>query len=93
MGRETVARRFFVSGRVQGVGYRYFVERHAGQLGLDGYARNLDDGRVEVYTAGSRETVNELARLLRQGPRWSDVREVQELEAPAERCHGFRIRD
>ncbi len=70
VARDTVARRFFVRGRVQGVGFRYFVERHAGELGVTGYARNLDDGRVEVYAAGPRNAVDELARMLRQGPRW-----------------------
>ena len=82
-----------MSGRVQGVGYRYFVERHAGTLRIDGYARNLDDGRVEVYAAGPRDAVVELARLLGQGPRWSDVRGVDEREAAPEDCHGFRISD
>ena len=48
----TSARRYFVRGRVQGVGFRYFVERAAAELKLTGYTRNLDDGRVEVYAAG-----------------------------------------
>ena len=46
------ARRWYIRGRVQGVGYRYFAQRAAAALGLSGYARNLDDGRVEVYAAG-----------------------------------------
>jgi acylphosphatase len=93
VARDTVARRFFVRGRVQGVGFRYFVERHAGELGVTGYARNLDDGRVEVYAAGPRNAVTELARMLRQGPRWSDVRGVEELDAGPESRSGFRIED
>ena len=80
-------------GRVQGVGFRYFVERHASELGVGGYARNLDDGRVEVYAAGPRDAVTELARMLRQGPRWSDVRGVEELDASPENCSEFRIKD
>ena len=54
MPRQTViARRYFVRGHVQGVGFRYFVERIAADLKLAGYTRNLDDGRVEVYAVGS----------------------------------------
>ena len=87
------ARRYFVRGRVQGVGFRYFVQHHAERLGVRGYARNLDDGRVEVYAAGPKDAVAELARLLGQGPRWSDVRGVDEMEAAPEDCHGFHIRD
>ncbi len=82
-----------MSGRVQGVGFRFFVERHANELGLRGYTRNLDDGRVEVYAAGSREAVAELARMLHQGPRFSDVRGLEEADAGAENCSGFQIRD
>jgi len=49
------ARRWFIGGRVQGVGYRYFAQRAASGLGLRGYARNLDDGRVEVYAIGAAD--------------------------------------
>jgi acylphosphatase len=92
MGRDTVSRRFLVRGRVQGVGYRYFVERRANELGLNGYARNLEDGAVEVYALGPLRTVAELARALRQGPMWSDVRAVEEIDVPPEVCSGFQIR-
>ena len=54
---ENHARRFFVAGRVQGVGYRYFVQELAQELGLRGYVRNLRDGRVEVLAIGSPETL------------------------------------
>jgi len=90
MTRKT-ARRYFVRGRVQGVGYRYFVERAAGELGLTGYARNLEDGRVEVYAAGWPKQLAELAGYLHKGPLWSDVRGVEETEAPLLNCSGFHI--
>lgn len=86
-----MARRYFVRGRVQGVGFRYFVERAAGELGVTGYTRNLDDGRVEVYAIAPAETLTELEGRLWKGPRWSDVRGVEVLEASPERCSGFRI--
>ncbi len=62
-------------------------------LGLRGYARNLEDGRVEVYATGRPEAVTHLSRLLRQGPRWSNVHGVEETDAPLESCSGFDIRD
>src|SRR5258707_909477 len=68
------ARRYFVRGRVQGVGYRYFVQEQAAWLGVKGYTRNLDDGRVEVYAIGSEAQLSALEGLLRKGPQWSDVR-------------------
>ena len=63
------ARRWFVRGQVQGVGYRYFAQRAALGLGLTGYARNLDDGRVEVYAVGLAEKLEDLAGMLHRGPR------------------------
>jgi acylphosphatase len=87
-----VARRWLVHGRVQGVGFRYFVERAALPLSLTGYARNLDDGSVEVYAAGPADKIAELAGLLRVGPRWADVRGVDEQEAAVREHEGFDIR-
>jgi acylphosphatase len=87
--RSIQARRWFVGGRVQGVGYRYFAQQTANLLGLSGYARNLDDGRVEVYAAGSKAALDDFAGRLRQGPRWADVRAFEEQEAAPERRHSF----
>lgn len=89
MTKSTKAKRFFVRGRVQGVGFRYFVEHAATSLGLRGYVRNLDDGRVEVYALGSPEQLSELAGLLWKGPRFAEVRGVDEQEAPVEDLSGF----
>ncbi|HUB83739.1 MAG TPA: acylphosphatase [Bryobacteraceae bacterium] len=89
--RSIEARRWFVRGRVQGVGYRYFAQKSAQALGLTGYARNLDDGRVEVYAAGPADKLAELSPLLYRGPRWADVRGVEEQEAAVETSSYFRI--
>jgi len=86
-----IARRYFIRGRVQGVGYRFFVERVASELGLRGYARNLADGRVEVYAIGTPDQLEELAGYLRRGPRLADVRGIEPQEAPVEKVRGFRI--
>jgi acylphosphatase len=76
---------------VQGVGYRYFAQRAAVGLGLTGYTCNLDDGRVEVYAAGDAGSIATFAGLLYRGPRWADVRGVEEIEAAVEKRDGFRV--
>jgi acylphosphatase len=76
-----VSTRFLVSGLVQGVGFRWFVARHARALGLAGYARNLPDGRVEVVVSGPDEALPALERLLRAGPANA---QVEGLERTAE---------
>ena len=73
------------------MGFRYFAQRAAAELGLTGYVRNLDDGRVEVYAAGSEERLSQLAGMLHRGPRWADVRGVEEQEAAVHIYGGFRI--
>jgi acylphosphatase len=88
---RTAARLYFVRGRVQGVGFRYFVERVAAELELTGYTRNLDDGRVEVYAAGSPANLAELSQRLWKGPRFADVRGVEEQEAALRQYTSFRI--
>lgn len=85
------ARRYFVRGRVQGVGYRNFAQSHANRLGVRGFARNLDDGRVEVYAIGPAALLDEYAALLHQGPRFADVRGVEEQEAAVQQYGSFHI--
>ena len=75
--------RFLVSGLVQGVGFRWFVARHARSLGLVGYARNLPDGRVEVLVSGPDESLPALERLLRSGPANAQVDGVERSSDPA----------
>lgn len=78
---EKQTKRYFVSGNVQGVGYRFFVQRVAAKLGLGGYARNLLDGRVEVLAIGSPVQLNALKTELERGPRFASVSAVREEEA------------
>jgi acylphosphatase len=86
------ARRFLISGRVQGVGFRYFAERSAYQTGVTGWARNLDDGRVEVYANGTAAQLDDFEARLRIGPRFSDVRSVEATEVAVLELSGFHIR-
>jgi acylphosphatase len=74
------AKRFHVSGTVQGVGFRFFAERVARRLHLAGYVRNLPDGSVEVYAVGEAASVSEMEKELRQGPRQASVTDVQSEE-------------
>src|ERR1700687_4096113 len=86
------ARRFLVRGRVQGVGFRWFVEREAKVLAIAGWVRNNADGSVEVLAMGTREQLFGCQSRLRQGPRAARVDDVEELEArPVEGLSTFRI--
>jgi acylphosphatase len=88
-----IAKRFFVRGRVQGVGYRAFAVTAGRDAGLRGWARNLDDGRVEVYAVGAPDALSDLEGHLRNGPRWSDVRGVETLEDVVDATiRGFHIK-
>ncbi|HEY6465233.1 MAG TPA: acylphosphatase [Candidatus Acidoferrales bacterium] len=93
MKEQHVARRFYVNGTVQGVGYRYFVQRVATGLGVMGYAKNLPDGRVEVYAIGLEKHFADLRRQLQRGPASASVSDVSEEDAAvvAKYEHGFSI--
>lgn len=76
-----MAKRFLISGRVQGVFYRASTRNKAHELGLTGYAKNLPDGRVEVLAAGSEEALLLLEKWLWQGPPAAQVTAVEAFEA------------
>ncbi len=84
--------RFLITGRVQGVGYRYFVRREAQALGVVGYVQNLDDGSVEVVAEAPQETLELLAERLREGPPFAEVDRVERSPAPPAGGRGFFIR-
>lgn len=81
VGEHQTARRYFVSGVVQGVGYRHFARGAAQRTGVTGYVRNLSDGRVEVYAIGQPGNLNELRTRLECGPRGASVSDVQQEDA------------
>ena len=92
---ELRSRRYYVSGTVQGVGFRYFVNRVARELKLDGYVRNLRDGRVEVYAIAPAELLTALRRELERGPSGAWVSGVTEEAAPLDSQYSqtFSIED
>lgn len=90
--QRSAAKRWLIEGVVQGVGFRFFVQHKASALGLSGWARNLADGRVEVYAAGEVERLADLGAALYIGPRMARVRSVEERDAAVEKLSGFSIR-
>ena len=87
-----IARRFLVSGVVQGVGYRYFAQRSAATHQVHGYVRNLADGRVEAFAQGSEKQVNGFRDDLATGPRFSKVDDIEEIVEDLDAKYGtFRI--
>ena len=85
---------FLVQGRVQGVGFRWFVHREASELDLRGWVRNTEDGDVEVVASGNADHLSELRESLRRGPRGSRVDRLIEHhldEAEAKNLSAFRI--
>lgn len=83
--------RAIVHGRVQGVGFRWATKDRAEELTLAGFARNLDDGCVEVEAEGDAERVEALRRWLEHGPRWARVDAVDTTEVPVTGEREFRI--
>ncbi|MEX0994965.1 MAG: acylphosphatase [Balneolaceae bacterium] len=73
---EKVQKHVFLSGRVQGVGFRHFTRQQARRLNIDGWVRNLRDGRVEVLMEGSEENVEQMISQLKNGPRSANVTEL-----------------
>ena len=87
-----IARRFFISGDVQGVGYRFFAQRAAARHQVVGYVKNLDDGRVEVVAEGPASSVEAFKHELATGPRFSAVAHVEEINLdPTGFFSSFRI--
>lgn len=74
-----IARKFFISGDVQGVGYRFFAQRASARHQVRGYVKNLDDGRVEVLAEGSPQSVDAFRLDLAAGPTYSRVGEIEEI--------------
>jgi acylphosphatase len=87
----TVRCHLWVSGSVQGVGFRMFTERAARRRGVVGYVRNLADGRVEAVAEGPGEAVRGFIADLRRGPSGALVRDVGEVWETPEGLRGFRI--
>jgi acylphosphatase len=92
MEADVQTRKFRVRGRVQGVGFRWFVEREAKTLGIFGWVRNNTDGTVEVLATGTSDQLSALRSRLQHGPRAARVDNVEESDAkPVAGLNTFRI--
>ena len=94
LGSLTMVLHFLIQGRVQGVGFRWFVHREASELDLHGWVRNTEEGDVEVVASGTADDLVELRAALRRGPRGSRVDRLIEHyldEKEAAGLHAFRI--
>jgi acylphosphatase len=88
---QMMARIYIVRGTVQGVGYRYFVQQSAQELGINGTVRNLSDGSVEVIAVGHEHHLSQLAGRLHTGPRGAEVRGVEEREGLLKQHKSFEV--
>jgi len=86
--KSILAKRITVHGRVQGVGFRYFVEHTATRLGLTGNVRNCPDSTVEIVAEGNAKSIAELIEQVKQGPRTARVERVDAVDIPAEGVYG-----
>jgi acylphosphatase len=87
-----IARKFFIGGEVQGVGFRFFAQRAAARHQVTGYVRNLADGRVEALAEGTAEAVEAFKHDLATGPAFSQVEHVEEINLdPTGHYSSFRI--
>ena len=92
MAMATVARKFLITGDVQGVGYRYFAQRAAARHQVSGYVRNCPDGSVELIVEGPPTDVEEFKKDLAAGPEWSRVEQLEEINLePTGLYSSFRI--
>ena len=87
-----IARKFFIRGQVQGVGYRYFAQRSAARHQIRGYVKNLKDGRVEAFAQGAERAVEAFKHDLTAGPTYSSVVDVEEIVLDPDKTYSsFRI--
>lgn len=87
-----VRRHLFISGRVQGVTFRASTRRKADELGIDGWVKNLPDGRVEAVFEGRERDVDKLVEWCHRGPRLANVEKVEKTEEKPEGIEGFEVK-
>ncbi len=83
--------RLYVEGTVQGVFYRNFIKENAEKYGVNGFVRNLEDGRIEVFLEGDSETVNKMIEICQQGPKHSQVKKITMKTEPFQGLKNFKV--
>ncbi|ACL69599.1 acylphosphatase [Halothermothrix orenii] len=90
---KPVKKHVYISGRVQGVGFRSFLKSNAARIGINGWVKNLPDGRVEAVFAGEKEKVARILQLAKEGPAWARVDNIEEEDQPYKNDYnGFKIK-
>ena len=92
MAAEKVQKHIFISGRVQGVGFRAFTRKQAAVLDIKGWVKNLHDGRVEVVIQGENNKVKQMVKKLKEGPSFARVHDFEIEDEEADNFNGFEIR-
>lgn len=83
--------RLYVDGNVQGVFFRSFVKENAERLDIKGFVRNLEDGRVEVFAEGNPENVEKIIELVKKGPKYSQIKNVEIKEEKFQDFKNFKV--
>lgn len=91
MVKEKRAVKLTISGKVQGVGFRFFVKENAQSLGIKGYVKNLPDGEVEAFFQGSKENVNKMIEMCKKGPLTAEVEDIKVEEKEPQNYENFKV--
>jgi len=83
--------RLFITGSVQGIFFRQFVKDKADKMGVKGYVRNLEDGRVEIFIEGNKDNVEQMLNLCKQGPQHAQIRNIEEKPESFQDFKEFKI--
>ena len=83
--------RLYITGSVQGIFFRLFVKQNAEKIGVNGFVRNLEDGRVEVFLEGDADKVNSMRDICKKGPRHSQIRNVEEKRESFQGLRNFKV--
>lgn len=83
--------RLYITGTVQGIFYRAFVKENAEKLNLKGFVRNLEDGKVEIFLEGDNENVDKMIELCKQGPKHSQIKNVELKEEKFQDFKQFKV--
>ena len=92
MAAEKIQKHIFLSGRVQGVGFRAFTRQQAAVLDIKGWVKNLADGRVEIIVQGEKPEVKEMISKLKEGPSFAKVEDIEINEEEPDDFSGFKIK-
>jgi len=92
MANDKIQKHVFLSGRVQGVGFRAFTRKQASSLGIKGWVKNLADGRVEIKIEGDSSSVKQMVNRVKEGPSFARVEDIEINDEKVDGFNNFEIR-